>query len=1173
MSGSLVEERLPVRIEKASEELLANSPSWFRRIVPDHKYGMFLDIVMTATIFITHLIFFAWAEPRKPENTDFWGQYGFEVFSRVTDCDQLKHQRFGWSFVVNAIAALISIFSSHTLQALSAPNRKQLDACHSAHEYMEIGVQSFHNVRSRWMGWKRRSLWVLLMFMCLPFHLLYNSIIILSIPASESYQVTLSQAFFDKHRVTTDPFIADIANQLATSSSGSAATTVLQQTATATTFAPSATSTIPSDSRCPTSLPLPLYVEVPQGIKDNSYSTCWLRAVVPKMKPAMGCADFAGNVSQMLHIEFRTSDLKEWNSGVTVDGDDCKFLACEAYCIDDQITRRTVRRDHIKGESNSMDTTPSALKRDDDGHVSLEGVDILKSSFDNDWWKTAYSMSPYLAWTSNSSLDATDSSQWSGLNGLERDLSSLWASVGVSTTFNSTSSLDWDSVTVLSSDWQKLDLDDCIGRFGARYRPYAGSLIVVADYTPEENYVLGLTYLSYNTTGVSVVCPEAWVRETADELIQYEKPLSTPLIFGLMGHEQFNGPGAGSASGSFHPTGRLCPSSYPLIEDYQPQQTPAALGCLLRNRGSECRLGYNVFFFVVVMICLVIKLILLLVAYFVVHSCPITTVGDAMAEFLENEDSTTKGSSIEWDEKKGWKVTGPLQTYPQSDNTSSTRKPKRYGKVFDFLEKQWRLVWPEKDDCRLSSVPKWDIINYSSTMHSHERLTWFSLYLLTLGVCGAIFTYIALQKVWIVYPNDDVDLRWMIWPTIVVNAPQLFATFRGYMDNRILTERNSLQEFAGFATGFQGLRVTSPDINSAQRDPYFFGNMNFVVYAVMTLCQTLYAFIVSQLVIPQWINPLQPQDPDDYLSPAFLMRFGSDEDRNWKVNATIIALIVLFPFLAIHVINVMCSLVVHVRLLHVRDLSTYVQHYLLNIFFCFRCYRPSKRKMGSFEHKLPMVPLQMPGPGTNSLVVSVACHPLPCEQGQNISKKPLMWGVVRGPAYSGAASLTGNDTGRGLTMMSPSDKVIVSEEEFIQPRPAQGGLNNNANGNDSDLDIRPAPKPTTFTIRRKPVGSGGHHTRLSAGDVSVTETASDLNTSSLTSNPTYDNKPGLSPEGHCSFSTIDVGPLQPSQWYTGIRRDARYVRWLSRKRRNAKRSGSSGESYSSLAVEEREDAC
>lgn len=82
MSGSLVEERLPVRNEKASEELLAKSPSWFRRIVPDHKYGMFLDIVMTATIFITHLIFFTWAEPRKPENTDFWGQYGFEVFSR-----------------------------------------------------------------------------------------------------------------------------------------------------------------------------------------------------------------------------------------------------------------------------------------------------------------------------------------------------------------------------------------------------------------------------------------------------------------------------------------------------------------------------------------------------------------------------------------------------------------------------------------------------------------------------------------------------------------------------------------------------------------------------------------------------------------------------------------------------------------------------------------------------------------------------------------------------------------------------------------------------------------------------------------------------------------------------------------------------------------------------------
>lgn len=390
------------------------------------------------------------------------------------------------------------------------------------------------------------------------------------------------------------------------------------------------------------------------------------------------------------------------------------------------------------------------------------------------------------------------------------------------------------------------------------------------------------------------------------------------------------------------------------------------------------------------------------------------------------------------------------------------------------------------------------------------------------------------------------------------------------MDNRILTERNSLQEFAGFATGFQGLRVTSPDVNSAQRDPYFFGNMNFVVYVVMTLCQTLYAFIVSQLVIPQWINPLQPQDPDDYLSPAFLMRFGSDEDRNWKVNATIIALIVLFPFIAIHVINVMCSLVVHVRLLHVRDLSTYVQHYLLDIFFCLRCYRPSERKMSSFEYKLPMIPLQMPGPGTNSLVISVACHPLPCEQGQSLSKKPLMWGVVRDPTCSGAASLTGENTG-GLTM-SPSDKVVVSEMEFIPSRPRNGMLHNN--GHDSDLDIHPAPK-RTFTIPRKPVGSG--HTRLPTDDISVTETASDMISSSLTSNPTNtspseQNKPTLNPEGHCSFSAIDVGSLQPSQMYTGIRRDAKYVRWLS-KRRHEKRSGPTRESYASVGTEEGEEPC
>ena len=140
---------------------------------PKWKKGLWWDFGMTLVIFIAHIIFLLAAQLKhKQSGAGFWGSYGFAVFSKKTDCNQLSHQRTGWSLVVNILAALISIFSSATLQALSAPTRAQLDKCHKNDDYMEIVVQSFHNIIKPYLGWKKRSLWVMLMLMSLPFHIL-----------------------------------------------------------------------------------------------------------------------------------------------------------------------------------------------------------------------------------------------------------------------------------------------------------------------------------------------------------------------------------------------------------------------------------------------------------------------------------------------------------------------------------------------------------------------------------------------------------------------------------------------------------------------------------------------------------------------------------------------------------------------------------------------------------------------------------------------------------------------------------------------------------------------------------------------------------------------------------------------------------------------------------------
>ena len=140
--------------------------------VPKWKNGLKWDFIVTTIILIFHVVFLVAVQARSKQPGDFWGAFGFEVFSSRTDCNQLEHERTGWSMAVNTMAALIGTFSSATLQALSAPTRRQLDECHKDHNYMEIGIQSFHNIWKPYLGWPKRTLWVLLMLMTLPFHML-----------------------------------------------------------------------------------------------------------------------------------------------------------------------------------------------------------------------------------------------------------------------------------------------------------------------------------------------------------------------------------------------------------------------------------------------------------------------------------------------------------------------------------------------------------------------------------------------------------------------------------------------------------------------------------------------------------------------------------------------------------------------------------------------------------------------------------------------------------------------------------------------------------------------------------------------------------------------------------------------------------------------------------------
>jgi hypothetical protein len=405
---------------------------------------------------------------------------------------------------------------------------------------------------------------------------------------------------------------------------------------------------------------------------------------------------------------------------------------------------------------------------------------------------------------------------------------------------------------------------------------------------------------------------------------------------------------------------------------------------------------------------------------------------------------------------------------------------------------------------------------------------------------------------------------------------------RGFADAKILASRNSIQEFASYATDSQGLRVSNPVKGSEQKDHYFFPNTNFLVYFTMTGLQVLYTFILSQLVVPQWINPLNPAQDDNTFSPAFLMRFGSQENRSWATTSLLILLIIMFPFIGVHIINTVSGFVVRVRVLKISELSIFIPQYICDVFFLPNCCRPGKGDIIATTHLLPSIPLQMPGPATNSLVLSVAIHPKPSEVGTGMSLKRLRWGVVRRPsprfeaASSPAFSKQGpyaNEDDRSLSWLLHNEPAIPYKTAVVSSeRPIEA--------------LHRAPTSTsTFSIKRKPLEmvSSPDFLRhdLYANQEDYISSSPLLNDSrytfqgspvspqrppeklyrASTSTSTFNIKRKALPssfvteigekiedrwrsEGHCTFSAEPVDELEQGRFYTGIRRDENHTMWL-----------------------------
>jgi hypothetical protein len=456
------------------------------------------------------------------------------------------------------------------------------------------------------------------------------------------------------------------------------------------------------------------------------------------------CSTFSFTVSSepegYLHVSF-THRANRYNSVIVL-----SIPAAQSYQVTLSDTFFTIPREQLgfspgsPADGTSSSTTMVATTSSPSTHfatpssnadissrINIQTANQLLHNDSELYTDQRYATSPFVAFKSESPTN------WPGLDQVNKDLVSLLQNTGF---WNS--SVPFEELSVSSTDWYTLDFDECLKTFSIRYRPYAGTVFLVLGMTDKidvddiNNEILGMSYLSYHESSLSIACPTAYANRTNTGLAKnvQDAPI-LPLLFGTFDKPS---PELSADSETFDGT-YVCPSQG------VSSNVPHVKGCLLRNRTSFCRLGYNSFFFCAILVFLAIKIILLSVALYCFRGQkPLLTIGDTIAEYLKEEDRHTKESCLQ-EQGRDWTLV------PASLPATAPRP------VTKFKSNIWRLVYPGRSAASTDSCLREDIISYSHRADRGEIPAWVGMYFVTLLVTAAIFTYVGLQDGWVVRPS------------------------------------------------------------------------------------------------------------------------------------------------------------------------------------------------------------------------------------------------------------------------------------------------------------------------------------------------------------------------------------------------------------------------------------
>lgn len=133
-------------------------PNSLRRYTSGWRFGAINGAISVSVVFFINLVVTIAFSARK------------DGILYDGDCDRASKLNIGLHLLINILSTVLLSSSNYCMQCLSAPTRREIDDAHSKGNWLDVGIQSIHNLRN--ISRKRAVVWVLLGLSSLPLHLL-----------------------------------------------------------------------------------------------------------------------------------------------------------------------------------------------------------------------------------------------------------------------------------------------------------------------------------------------------------------------------------------------------------------------------------------------------------------------------------------------------------------------------------------------------------------------------------------------------------------------------------------------------------------------------------------------------------------------------------------------------------------------------------------------------------------------------------------------------------------------------------------------------------------------------------------------------------------------------------------------------------------------------------------